>query len=1036
MLAAFLSVPAFSQTVAVSLNSAGLTSLRSGGVEYLGYGDFRLNAIQMRNPSGQVITGSVSAATSLDLGRQELTRQYPWGTVKVGYVTSGNRLSLSITTTNSSPNTITGLFYEPFAIRFPSKPAQYDGNTPILGHNIGNPTVLTMTYGQSALTLANDDVNLPLLVGFPFAADRPGSMLLYPLRVNTGVEPTYPDSLPRIDRPIGPGASDTYRISLRFGPAVESPQAAASDVFAQFVARYPRRFNWPDRRAIGSMIIATSAAGWRTNPRGWLLDPSIDITTPTGVAAFRTRLLAWADGAVAILLKMNAQGMITWDIEGEQYPHAITYIGDPRIFATLAPEMSGVADEYFKKFRDAGLRVGVCIRPQQFAVSGSSAVQNEVNDPAALLIDKITYAKNRWGATLFYIDSNGDPNFPTPVEAMARVAAAHPDVLLIPEHQNLAYFSLSAPYDELRGGVSSTPGLARSVYPSAFSAINTADGPIDQRYGELRTAVSLGDILMFRGWFDDPGNAKVKSLYPFQPDASPPAVSLLAPGNYQAVSAAIRLLASATDNVGVVGVRFFIDGQPFGVELTQAPYVVSLDTRTLSNGVHSISVVARDGAGLTASASAQILVSNSVADLTPPRVSFLTPGNGSVVNGTVAVSAFASDNAGTPSVQFTLNGAPLGARLFNAPWSVQWDTSKQNNGTHVLVAQAQDSAGNVATSSITVQVNNLLPDTTNPTIRFESPANGSTLTGTATIVASASDNVKVAAVRFLLNGQQIGNLLVNPPYSIALNTAVLSSGTYVLTAIALDTAGNTAQTSITVVVAAIAPPTPPVTDTQPPVVGILFPQNNSTISDLIALSATATDNVGVASVRYLMDGILVGVATTPPYAVNLDSRVFMGGTHYLSVEALDAAGNNGKAALSLTVANSLAPGCNAIGIGTFVGCYHAGELLSDPRRVRIDREINFDWAASAPDPSVPADSFSASWTGRFNFDGGNYFFESWIDDGARLLVDGVTVLDAWTATGLKNHTLNVPLTPGTHTIRLEYREGFAGAAAKLVWSRR
>ena len=51
---------------------------------------------------------------------------------------------------------------------------------------------------------------------------------------------------------------------------------------------------------------------------------------------------------------MNAQGMITWDIEGQEYPHATSYIGDPRKVSLLAPEMEPMADAYFAKFRRGG----------------------------------------------------------------------------------------------------------------------------------------------------------------------------------------------------------------------------------------------------------------------------------------------------------------------------------------------------------------------------------------------------------------------------------------------------------------------------------------------------------------------------------------------------------------------------------------------------------------------------------------------------------------------------------------------------------
>ena len=64
----------------------------------------------------------------------------------------------------------------------------------------------------------------------------------------------------------------------------------------------------------------------------------IDITTDKGKAAFRAALLKLADNSIKVLKDTNAQGMITWDPEGEEFSESC-YYGDPRLVPTLAPEM-------------------------------------------------------------------------------------------------------------------------------------------------------------------------------------------------------------------------------------------------------------------------------------------------------------------------------------------------------------------------------------------------------------------------------------------------------------------------------------------------------------------------------------------------------------------------------------------------------------------------------------------------------------------------------------------------------------------------
>jgi hypothetical protein len=239
----------------------------------------------------------------------------------------------------------------------------------------------------------------------------------------------------------------------------------------------------------------------------------MDTLTREGVASLRKRTLNWAKTSIFIMRQMNAQGMITWDIEGEEYPHPTTYIGDPRVFEETAPEIRSIADEYFRLFRDAGFRVGLCIRPQQLVLDRTNTRQVAAADPAQVLIDKIEYAKRRWGATLFYVDSNGEPNQPMAASVFERVAHAEPDVLLIPEHETLAYYASAAPYRELRLGHAITREPARDVYPGAFSVINVADGDIAGNGNVLLNAIAAGDVLLFRGWFNDPANMKVRELY-------------------------------------------------------------------------------------------------------------------------------------------------------------------------------------------------------------------------------------------------------------------------------------------------------------------------------------------------------------------------------------------------------------------------------------------------------------------------------------------------------------------------------------------
>jgi hypothetical protein len=502
--------------VAVVLQDSGIKSLKVNKLEFVDNGEFKVNQVVLKKPNGDTQPGATSGTAAMDMAQKELTEVFPWGSVKVRYETLRNRLALTITTTNSSEtDTIQGLLFTPMILRFPEKVTEYDGSVPLLMHNIGDVAQVRVSYGSGSLAVVSEDIDKQLMVGFPWALDRPKNTV-FPLSVHTDRVNNYPDSYPTITRPIPPKGTDVFHVSLRFGRMDASQNDLVADVYKKFAETFRFQVKWPDRRPIGAIFLATASQSWSTNPQGWFGDSHTDVTTPAGKAEFKQRLLTLADTAVTVMKSMNAQGAITWDIEGQQFAHAISYIGDPRVVGELAPEMDEIADEYFARIRNAGLRVGVAVRPQQLTLSADrkTATQTPASDPAQLLIDKIGYARKRWNATLIYVDSNANSTNSNPMDSavLQKVLAAFPDILLIPEHSTTRYYAYSAPYKELRKGGLGTDDGIRAVYPDAFSVIYTSDGPLDLYQKRLTNSVKRGDVLMYRTWFPDPQNEKVKAL--------------------------------------------------------------------------------------------------------------------------------------------------------------------------------------------------------------------------------------------------------------------------------------------------------------------------------------------------------------------------------------------------------------------------------------------------------------------------------------------------------------------------------------------
>jgi hypothetical protein len=192
---------------------------------------------------------------------------------------------------------------------------------------------------------------------------------------------------------------------------------------------------------------------------------------------------------------------------------------------------------------------------------------------------------------------------------------------------------------------------------------------------------------------------------PAAPDVTPPTVSISAPAGGSTVTGTVPVAAEAADDIQVAGVQFQVDGGNLGAEATTRPYAVSWDSRSVPDGSHTLSAIARDTSGNTAFSTVTVAVSNP-PDTTPPAVSLTSPAGGAVVSGTITVSATATDNVAVAGVQFLLDGASLGAERTTAPFQVTWNTALSTDGSHTVSARARDASGNQGTAQAIVTVSN------------------------------------------------------------------------------------------------------------------------------------------------------------------------------------------------------------------------------------------------------------------------------------------------------------------------------------------
>ena len=713
------------------------------------------------------------------------TYSFPWGSIAVQYVQNGDSLDMIVTQTNAAGSGIIfdGASIYPLALHFPSLPSGFnDPSYSQLAYNTIAPSVTLANFGQGEVAAVVPDATKPLYSGFqPTGA---------PTAYTAIISGTTPDNLatflPHNDRPVQPGQTDTFTVSLRFAASGTASAALAADAYANWAQTWPMTLQWSDHRIIGTAYLASSPqgnvnqpGGFPNNPRRYFNDSNaadFDVRTPAGLASFQTKVLQQAVNNAQNLQRLNAQGAITWDIEGEQYPQSTSYVCSPDQIAQVAPEMESVIadtaspyrgmkldDAYFKIMHDAGFRVGVCIRPQHFTLNGDgTASQVSLPDAAipAELIRKMRYAHDRWGATLFYVDSTVEPNGATLDPGIfQQVAAALPDSLIIPEESTPKHYAYTAPFKSfLFHGDLGTDPTVYAYYPNAFSAnlINDVDaGALAAARSQLTSSVRHGDILMVHADYWQANNDTVLQIYqdagvtspappppspappaptppapaptppaptppaPTPPTANPGPVSILSPSAQGAISGVISVAAAVTVSLDAAGSYLMVDGNEIGTgRVTGQPWVYALDTGTLADGAHTLQIWAHSTANQTLlSASVPVVVSNgsgtpvgtptpapvppSPAPVSSSPVSLTYPSAGQAVSGLVSVVATITQPLDAAGSYVMVDGAEYGwQRVGSAPFVYQIDTSTISSGLHTLQVWAHSISNDTLLSNI------------------------------------------------------------------------------------------------------------------------------------------------------------------------------------------------------------------------------------------------------------------------------------------------------------------------------------------------
>lgn len=282
--------------------------------------------------------------------------------------------------------------------------------------------------------------------------------------------------------------------------------ALALDILQSYAVAYPRTVRPLPHGPIAALNVASKHRPvWLKNPRGWFNDPTVDVMTSVGIASFQTNLLKWADSAVAEITRVGAFGGILWNIEGEELD--ASYIGDPSAAELIAPELNGVLDAFVGKLQWGVFRIGFTLRAQVF--DPVAHTQTNSTDPHAILHGKIDYCVNRWGASIFYVDSSPV----VPAQVYHDLAAEFPGILLIPEWKDVRHYSCAVPYEDPRNGSWGPTARTLAIYPGAIGCVRVDDQIVQQNPQKVKDAIAAGNIMVWPGHYPNETGRALEKIY-------------------------------------------------------------------------------------------------------------------------------------------------------------------------------------------------------------------------------------------------------------------------------------------------------------------------------------------------------------------------------------------------------------------------------------------------------------------------------------------------------------------------------------------
>jgi hypothetical protein len=283
-------------------------------------------------------------------------------------------------------------------------------------------------------------------------------------------------------------------------------------------------------------------------------------------------------------------------------------------------------------------------------------------------------------------------------------------------------------------------------------------------------------------------------------ETTPPNVVLTSPANGGFISSSEPMISfSVTDpltGINPATAMLAIDGQAVAASVGGGTLFFT-PTTPLPDGMNTVVASIQNQAGIVGTFSGSFIV-----DTAPPSVAVLTGITaGQVLKGQIPISASASDTiSGIARINILIDGVSR-ASLAGPSFSGTLDTTQFPDGPHNFSAQAVNNAGGMGPASAAVQA---FIENIPLSVSISSPATGAPFRNQVVVVAVPSEPVQ--KITFALGTQTV--TATSAPYQGTLSLSGVADGSQIIAVTAFDFVGDSATSTVTIVVKQTPPPPP------------------------------------------------------------------------------------------------------------------------------------------------------------------------------------------------------------------------------------